>query len=237
MWWSNCWLPAAKTPDTEVDVLGTATEPSRPHEKIWLVGEVTFNLTVKDIERFAQKVSRARSHLTGEMLPACCRARPEIEEAATRTPSPVCDNCIGLRPAIQQAVHVDPLLDADIKPISSATGRRLAIKCVLSPFWCSASRGTVSNGLLDPSFPENNTKKQSAGTFAGALFHVKHTALQVVAQCAAGVAQPAERLGFDLADALAGDATRGGTLVRWPQGCISTNKITQSAGESVTYAN
>jgi hypothetical protein len=26
-------------------------------------------------------------------------------------------------------------------------------------------------------------------------------------------------------------------LVRWPQGCISTNKITQSAGESVTYAN
>jgi hypothetical protein len=95
----------------------------------------------------------------------------------------------------------------------------------------------VKHGLLDPSFPENNTKKQSDGKSAGALFHVKHTALQVVAQCAAGVAQPAERLGFDLADAFAGDATRGGTLVRWPQGCISTNKITQSAGESVTYAN
>jgi len=109
------------------------------------------------------------------MLPVCCRARPEVEEAATRAQSPVCDNVHGLRPAVQQAVHVDPLLDADIKPISSATGRRLAIKCMPSPFWCSASRGTVSNRLFDPSFPENNTKKQSAGTFVGALFHVKQT--------------------------------------------------------------
>ena len=70
----------------EVDVLGTATDPSRPHEKIWIVGEVKFNLTVKDVERFAKKVSRARSHLAGEMLAVCfCyRARPEVEEAATR---------------------------------------------------------------------------------------------------------------------------------------------------------
>jgi Protein of unknown function (DUF3782) len=70
----------------EVDVLGTATDPSRPHEKIWIVGEVKFNLTVKDVERFAKKVSRARNHLTGELLPVCfCyRARPEVEEAATR---------------------------------------------------------------------------------------------------------------------------------------------------------
>ena len=66
--------------------LGTATDPSRPHEKIWIVGEVKFNLTVKDVERFAKKVSRARNHLTGELLPVCfCyRARPEVEEAATR---------------------------------------------------------------------------------------------------------------------------------------------------------
>ena len=70
----------------EVDILGTATDPSRPHEKIWIVGEVKFNLTVKDVERFAKKSSRARSHLTGELLPVCfCyRARPEVEEAATR---------------------------------------------------------------------------------------------------------------------------------------------------------
>ena len=70
----------------EVDILGTATDPSRPHEKIWIVGEVKFNLTVKDVERFAKKVSRARNHLTGELLPVCfCyRARPEVEEAATR---------------------------------------------------------------------------------------------------------------------------------------------------------
>jgi multidrug efflux pump subunit AcrA (membrane-fusion protein) len=70
----------------EVDMLGTATDPSRPHEKIWIVGEVKFNLTVKDVERFAKKVSRARRHLAGEMLAVCfCyRARPEVEEAATR---------------------------------------------------------------------------------------------------------------------------------------------------------
>ncbi len=72
--------------EEEVDVFGTATDPSRPHEKIWIVGEVKFNLTVKDVERFAKKVARARKHLTGEMLPVCfCyRARPEVEEAATR---------------------------------------------------------------------------------------------------------------------------------------------------------
>ena len=70
----------------EVDVFGTATDPSRPHEKIWIVGEVKFNLTVKDVERLAKKVSRARRHLTGELLSVCfCyRARPEVEEAATR---------------------------------------------------------------------------------------------------------------------------------------------------------
>ena len=70
----------------EVDMLGTATDPSRPHEKIWIVGEVKFNLTVKDVERFAKKVSRARRHLAGEILAVCfCyRARPEVEEAATR---------------------------------------------------------------------------------------------------------------------------------------------------------
>ena len=65
----------------EVDVFGTATDPSRPHEKIWIVGEVKFNLTVKDVERLAKKVSRARRHLTGELLSVCfCyRARPEVE--------------------------------------------------------------------------------------------------------------------------------------------------------------
>lgn len=72
--------------EEEVDVFGTATDPSRPREKIWIVGEVKFNLTIKDVERFAKKVARARKHLTGEMLPVCfCyRARPEVEEAVTR---------------------------------------------------------------------------------------------------------------------------------------------------------
>jgi hypothetical protein len=65
----------------EVDVLGTATDPSRPHEKIWIVGEVKFNLTVKDVERFAKKVFRGAQPFGGRavgcllLLPCTPRSR------------------------------------------------------------------------------------------------------------------------------------------------------------------
>jgi hypothetical protein len=70
------------------------------------------------------------------------------------------------------------LIDPHEAPLARwrhVTGRRLAIKFMLSSFWCSGSRGAVSNRLLDPFLPESNAKKQSAGTVAGALFHVKQT--------------------------------------------------------------
>lgn len=67
----------------EIDIYGPVQDPARPLDAIWIVGEVKFNLTVREVERFAQKLERLRPYLTGEILPICfCyRARPEVQQA------------------------------------------------------------------------------------------------------------------------------------------------------------
>lgn len=67
----------------EIDLFGQAQDPARPDTAIWIVGEVKFNLTRKEVERFAHKVIKARQHLGGEVFPICfCyRARPEVQQA------------------------------------------------------------------------------------------------------------------------------------------------------------
>lgn len=66
----------------EVNVFGEATDPARPGEVIWIVGEAKHNLTAKEVDRFARQVERARRHLVGEIFPVCfCyRARPEVQQ-------------------------------------------------------------------------------------------------------------------------------------------------------------
>lgn len=66
----------------EVNVFGKATDPARPGQVIWIVGEAKHNLTQKEVDRFAAQVERARRHLVGEILPVCfCyRARPEVQQ-------------------------------------------------------------------------------------------------------------------------------------------------------------
>jgi len=66
----------------EVNVFGEATDPARPGEVIWVVGEAKHNLTQKEVDRFAGQVERARRHLVGEIFPVCfCyRARPEVQQ-------------------------------------------------------------------------------------------------------------------------------------------------------------
>lgn len=66
----------------EVNVFGEATDPARPGQVIWIVGEAKHNLTQKEVDRFAGQVERARQHLVGEIFPVCfCyRARPEVQQ-------------------------------------------------------------------------------------------------------------------------------------------------------------
>jgi hypothetical protein len=66
----------------EVDIFGQAVDPTRPGQTIWIVGEVKLNLTIRQVERFAKKVARARQHLIGEVFPVCfCyRARRPVQE-------------------------------------------------------------------------------------------------------------------------------------------------------------
>lgn len=66
----------------EIDVFGRAHDPSRPDTSLWIVGEVKFNLTLRDVERFGQLVARASNGLDGEIVPVCfCyRIRPEVRE-------------------------------------------------------------------------------------------------------------------------------------------------------------
>jgi hypothetical protein len=65
----------------EVNIFGQARDPARPEQTIWIVGEAKHNLTLREVERFAGQVERARQHLTGEIFPVCfCyRARPEVQ--------------------------------------------------------------------------------------------------------------------------------------------------------------
>ena len=75
------WLTWDGEPE-EVNVFGQATDPARPGQVIWIVGEAKHNLTRKEVDRFARQVERARRHLVGEIFPVCfCyRARPEVQQ-------------------------------------------------------------------------------------------------------------------------------------------------------------
>lgn len=75
------WLTWDGEPE-EVNVFGEATDPARPGQVIWIVGEAKHNLTQKEVDRFARQVERARRHLVGEIFPVCfCyRARPEVQQ-------------------------------------------------------------------------------------------------------------------------------------------------------------
>jgi len=66
----------------EINIFGQANDPAHPGRTIWIVGEAKHNLTLKQVERFARLVERARQHLAGEVFPVCfCyRARPEVQE-------------------------------------------------------------------------------------------------------------------------------------------------------------
>jgi len=66
----------------EVNVFGEATDPARPRQVIWIVGEAKHNLTQKEVDRFVGQVERAQRHLVGEIFPVCfCyRARPEVQQ-------------------------------------------------------------------------------------------------------------------------------------------------------------
>jgi hypothetical protein len=70
------------TEPEEVEVFGTATDPTQSGRMIWIVGEAKHNLTVREVERFSKQVERARQHLKGEVFAVCfCyRARPEVQE-------------------------------------------------------------------------------------------------------------------------------------------------------------
>jgi predicted nuclease with TOPRIM domain len=64
----------------EVNIFGRATDPTHPDRTIWIVGEAKHNLTLRETDRFAQQVERARQHLQGEVCAVCFayRARPEV---------------------------------------------------------------------------------------------------------------------------------------------------------------
>ena len=64
----------------EVNIFGRATDPTHPERTIWIVGEAKHNLTLREVERFARQVERARLHLVGEIYAVCFgyRARPEV---------------------------------------------------------------------------------------------------------------------------------------------------------------
>ena len=69
--------------EEEIDVFGQAHDPSRPDTTLWIVGEVKFNLTLRDVERFTVLLARAAGHLEGEIVPVCFsyRVRPSVREA------------------------------------------------------------------------------------------------------------------------------------------------------------
>ena len=69
--------------EVELDLVGRAHDPRHPERVITILGETKFNLTLKEVRRFARKVERVRAALAGECFPVCfCyRARPEVREA------------------------------------------------------------------------------------------------------------------------------------------------------------
>jgi predicted nuclease with TOPRIM domain len=64
----------------EINIFGQATDLAQPQRTIWIVGEAKHNLTLREVEQFAQQVERGRRHLVGEVYAVCFsyRARPEV---------------------------------------------------------------------------------------------------------------------------------------------------------------
>ena len=69
--------------EEEIDLFVMGHDPARPDTSILIVGEVKFNLTVRDVERFALLLERAARHLQGEIVPTCfCyRVRLAVRES------------------------------------------------------------------------------------------------------------------------------------------------------------
>lgn len=69
--------------EVEIDLYGQIFDSQRPDTKIWLFGEAKFNLTTKEVERFAAKVKRVQPHVDGELYPVLFsyRLHPEVLEA------------------------------------------------------------------------------------------------------------------------------------------------------------
>ncbi len=68
--------------EEEIDVFGRAYDRSRPDKSQWIVGEVKFNLTMRDVERFSGLLDRAAAHLNGEIVPVvfCYRVHRKVQE-------------------------------------------------------------------------------------------------------------------------------------------------------------
>jgi hypothetical protein len=64
----------------EVNTFGRGTDPARPDQTIWVVGEAKHNLTLREVEQLVQQVERVRQQLDGEVYAVCFayRARPEV---------------------------------------------------------------------------------------------------------------------------------------------------------------
>ena len=69
--------------EEEVDLYGQIFDPERPNTKVWLIGEAKFNLTTRDVERFAAKIDRIRPYAEGVIFPVVFsyRLRPEVLSA------------------------------------------------------------------------------------------------------------------------------------------------------------
>ena len=66
----------------EVNIFGRARDPAHPERSMWIVGEAKHNPTLREVDRWAQQVARARRHLEGEVFAVCFayRARPEVRD-------------------------------------------------------------------------------------------------------------------------------------------------------------
>jgi hypothetical protein len=64
----------------EINIFSRATDPTHLDRMIWIVGETKHNLTLREADRYAQQVERARQHVEGQVYAVCFayRARPEV---------------------------------------------------------------------------------------------------------------------------------------------------------------
>ncbi|MDW8183955.1 MAG: hypothetical protein RMM07_01715 [Anaerolineae bacterium] len=76
--------------ELEIDIFGKAFDPNRPKHEIWIVGETKYNITISEVDRFAQKLGMVEEYLKWErgekggrlIIPVifCYRARPEVQQ-------------------------------------------------------------------------------------------------------------------------------------------------------------